>query len=196
MKTYITASILLMSVNIFSQDFDKNAATAKSAYAAGKLEDSRFAMEQMLRELDVAIGKEILKLLPPKMGTMSLNAKDDNVSGGTGAAGLYVHRSYGATPKMTVLDIINNSPLMAGISAMLSMPMIGMGDPNQKQVKVQGYKAMLRKNENSESGKPEYELQVPFNNTLLTLKVDDSNESEILNFANQIPLAKIAQMAQ
>jgi hypothetical protein len=196
MKTYTTALILLISVNIFSQDFSKNAATAKSAYAAGRLEDSRFAMEQMLRELDAAIGREILKLLPPKMGAMSVNAKDDNVSGGTGAAGLYVHRSYGATPKMAVLDIINNSPLMTGISTMLSMPIIGMGDPNQKQVKVQGYKGILRKNENTETGKTDYELQVPFNNTLLTLKVDDTNESEILNFASQIPMPKIAQMAQ
>lgn len=196
MKKYITLTILALSLSAFAQDFAKNAAAAKSAYAAGKLEDSRFAMEQMLRELDVAIGQEILKLLPPNMGTMNVNAKDDNVSGGTGAAGLYVHRTYGAAPKRTEIDIINNSPMIAGLSAMLSMPIIGMGDPNQKQVKVQGYKAILQKNENTETGKMDYELQVPCNNTLLTLKVDDSNESEILNFANQIPLPKIAQMAQ
>ena len=46
-----------------AQDFDKNLASARTAYSAGKLEDARFAMDQMLRDLDIAIGKEIMKML-------------------------------------------------------------------------------------------------------------------------------------
>jgi hypothetical protein len=154
-------------------------------------------MEQMLRELDAAIGKEILKMLPPKMGILNMNVVDDNVTGGGGITGLFVHRTYGTQPKMIQVEIINNSPMLAGLNAILSMPMLGLGgDPNQKQVKVQGYKSILRKNLNTETNKTDYELQVPFNNTLLTLKVDDTNEGEVLNFANLIPLPKIAQMAQ
>jgi hypothetical protein len=34
------------------------------------------------------------------------------------------------------------------------------------------------------------------NNTLVTLKIDDTNEGEITAAANAIPLAKIVQMAQ
>jgi hypothetical protein len=90
---------------------------------------------------------------------------------------------------------MNNSPMIAGLNALLSLPMMG-GDPNQKQVKVQGYKSILRKEIDSETGKTNYELQTPFNNTLLTLKVLDTNEAEILGFANTIPLAKIAEFAQ
>jgi len=197
MKKYFTFIILSVSVSAFAQDFDKNMATAKASYSSGNLEDARFAMEQMLRDLDVMIGKEILKMLPAKMGTLSANVADDNVTGGTGIAGLFVHRTYGVPPKMVVIDIMNNSPLISSLNALLSMPMMGMGgDPNQKQVKVQGYKSILRKNQNTETGKTDYELQVPFNNTLLTLKADDTNEAEILNFANLIPLPKIAQVAQ
>ncbi len=199
MKRYITLLTLTLSISTFAQDFDKNLATAKSSYASGKLEDARFAMEQILRDLDAAIGKEILKMLPAKMGTMNVNAADDNVSGGAGiAAGLFVHRAYGTQPKTATVEILNNSPMISGINAILSLPMIGAmgGDPDQKQVKVQGYKSILRKTLNSETGKTDYELQVPFNNTLLTLKVDDTNEAEILNFANLIPLSKISQMAQ
>ena len=197
MKKYITLALLSFSIVTMGQDFDKNLSSARSAYASGKLEDARFAMEQMLRELDAAIGKEILKMLPTKMGTLNTNAVDDNVTGGGGITGLFVHRTYGAQPKMIQVEIINNSPMMAGLNAILSMPMLGLGgDPNQKQVKVQGYKSILRKNLNTETNKADYELQVPFNNTLLTLKVDDTNEGEILNFANLIPLPKIAQMAQ
>lgn len=197
MKKLITISIVLLLIPAFAQDFDKNLAEAKAAYTTGKLEDARFAMEQMLHELDIAIGKEILKLLPSKLGAMNVNASDDNVTGGTGGAGLFIHRSFGSSPKTSSVELINNSPMIAGINAMLSMPMIGMaGDPNQKQVKVQGYRSILRKNLNTETSKTDYELQIPFNNTLLTLKVDDSNETEILNFGNQFPLPKIAQMAQ
>jgi hypothetical protein len=197
MKKYLFFVLSLVSTLAVAQDFDKNLAAAKSSYASGNLEDARFAMEQMLRDLDATIGREILKMLPEKMGAMTVNSGDDNVTGGAGvAAGLFVHRTYGTGAKTTTMDIINNSPLMAGVTAMLSLPMMGAGDPNQKQVKVQGYKSILRKEVDGETNKPNYELQVPFNNTLLTMKVTDSSENEILGFANAIPLAKIAQLAQ
>lgn len=197
MKKYLIIFIGLVSFSAFAQEFDKNLATAKSSYASGKLEDARFAMEQMLHDLDAAIGKEILKMMPTKMGTMNTNAADDNVTGGAGiAAGLFVHRTYGTGAKTANVEIINNSPMLSGLTAMLSLPMMGNSDPNQKQVKVQGYKSLLRKEVNSETGKTNYELQTPFNNTLLTLRVNDSNEAEIMGFANTIPLAKIAEFAQ
>lgn len=197
MKKYIFPIIILTTFTTYAQEFEKNMATAKSAYASGKLEDARFAMEQMLRDLDVAIGKEILKMLPAKMGALNANAAQDNVTGGAGiAAGLFVQRSYGADPKQANVEIINNSPLIAGLNTLLSLPMMGGGDPNQKHIKVQGYKSMLRKEVDSATGKTNYELQTPFNNTLLTLRVDDTTEAEILSFANLIPLAKIAEFAQ
>jgi len=182
-----------------AQDFDKNLASARSAYGAGKLADARFAMEQMLRELDIAIGKEILKELPAKMGALSYNQKEDNVTGGTsGGLGLMVHRGFGAAPKTGSIEVLNNSPLITSLNAMLSTPILGgmMTNEDQKQVKVQGYKSMLTKNVNSETGKTGYELQIPMNNTLVTLKMDDTTEGEITAAANAIPLAKIAQMAQ
>jgi hypothetical protein len=197
MKKYIVIALGLMSVSLFAQEFNKNLATAKAAYSTGKLEDARFAMEQMLRDLDAAIGKEILKMMPVKLGTLAANSAQDNVTGGAGiAAGLFVQRSYGTGAKTAQVEIINNSPLIGGLNTLLSLPMLTGGDPNQKQVKVQGYKSILRKEVDSETGKTNYELQTPFNNTLLTLKVHDTTEGEILGFANTIPLAKIAEFAQ
>jgi hypothetical protein len=71
-----------------------------------------------------------------------------------------------------------------------------MRDENQKMVKIQGYKSILNKQVNSDTGKTNYELQIPMNNTLVTVKLDDSNEGEITAAANTIPLSKIVQMAQ
>lgn len=198
-KILITALVVFYTLTGYTQDFDKNLASAKTAYSNGKLGDARFAMEQMLRDLDIAIGKEIMKMLPTKLGALAYDAKADNVTGGSGTiTGLFVHREYGMTPKSGDLEIMNNSPMITSLSAMLSNPIMGgmMTDENQKQIKVQGYKSLLTKRVNTETGKTDYELQVPMNNTLLTLKVDDTNEGEITLMANTIPLAKIAQIAQ
>lgn len=191
--------ITLVSAAASAQDFDKNLATAKSSYSSGDLENARFAMEQMLRDLDIAIGKEILKMLPTQAGALKFNEKSDNLTGGSGyGGGLFVHRSYGADAKTASIEIINNSPLINSIQSILTMPVLGgmVRDENQKQVKIQGYKSLLNRNVNSDTGKTNYELQVPMNNTLLTVRMDDTTEQEITAFANTIPMQKIVDIAQ
>jgi len=199
MKNLLYIAALLIGTTAYSQDFDKNIATARSSYGSGDLENARFAMEQMLRDLDMAIGKEILKMLPTQMASLKSNDKEDNLTGGTAfAGGLFVHRSYGMSPKAGQIEIINNSPMINSIQAILTTPILGgmMRDENQKQIKVQGYKSLLTKSVNSETAKTNYELQIPMNNTLVTVRMDDTNEGEITAAANSIPLAKIAQIAQ
>jgi hypothetical protein len=194
---YLLLLSFAFSGSVFSQDFSKNLTAARSSYSSSNLTDARFAMEQMLRDLDVAIGKEVLKLLPEKMDALPANIKEDNVTGSGNAAGLFVHRTYGTAQKKANIDIVNNSPLINSLTALLSMPFVGAAkDANQKIVKVQGYKAILTRNENSDTGKTGYDLQVPMNNTLLTFTMDDAAEADVLRLANDIPLGKIAQMAQ
>ena len=199
MKNFIYILLVLAAFSATAQDFDKNLATAKSSYGSGDLENARFAMEQMLRDLDMAIGKEILKMLPAQIGAMKANDKEDNLTGGAGyVGGLFVHRTYGTSPKSGQIEIINNSPMINSIQMILTTPVLGgmMRDENQKQIKVQGYKSLLTKNVNSETAKTNYELQIPMNNTLVTIKMDESNEADITAAANAIPLAKIAAVAQ
>jgi hypothetical protein len=197
-KSFVFIFAGLISLSAAAQDFDKNISTARSSYTSGNLQDSRFAMEQILRDLDMAIGKEMLKLLPTKIGSLSVNEKEDNLTGTGAYVGLYVQRHYGTTPKRGSVEIINNSPLINSLNAILSMPVLGgmMRDENQKMIKIQGYKSILTKQVNSETGKTGYELQVPMNNTLLTVKMDDTTEGEITAVANSIPLSKIVQMAE
>jgi hypothetical protein len=174
-------------------------ADARATYSSKNLSDSRFAMEQMLKDLDIIIGKDILKLLPAKMDALTANTKADNVTGTGAGAGLFVQRTYGTDKKQAVIDIVNNSPLITSLNALLAVPFVGLGnsaDSDQKIVKVQGYKSILNKNADTDSGKVNYELQIPMNNTLLTFRLDDAKEADILRLAETIPLAKIAQMAQ
>jgi hypothetical protein len=198
MKNIITSIVLVLIATVsFAQDFAKNLETAKSSYAGGNLEDARFAMQQMLNDLDIAIGKEVLKMLPAKLETYASNTQNDNVTGNTGLAGCLVHRDYGADPKLLTLDIMSNSPLVGSLNAILSIPFVGnSGDGTQKTVKIQGYKGILQKNVDTETNKTSYTLQIPLNSTLLTLTVPDTNEGEVLKMANTIPVPQIAKMVQ
>jgi hypothetical protein len=186
-----------LASNVFAQDFSANLASAKSAYAGGNLEDARFAMQNMITDLDIAIGKEVLKMLPQKMETSAANIKSDNVTSNTGLAGAIIHRDYGTEEKRINLDMMSNSPLVGSLNAILSMPFMGnSGDGTQKTVKVQGYKGILQKTVDTETNKTDYTLQIPLNNTLLTLTVPDTNEADILKMANTIPVSDIAKMVQ
>ncbi|HYK77495.1 MAG TPA: hypothetical protein VEV16_10985 [Daejeonella sp.] len=197
MKKLIVILFSLMPLTMWAQDFNKNLATARSSYAAGKLEDSRFAMEQMLQELDITIGKEVLKLLPAKMEVMNMNSSADNVAGTNGFLGVIIHREYGTGDKTAAIDMITNSPLIASINAILSIPFVGnSADGSQKRVKVQGYKALLQKNVDSGNQKVSYELQLPFSSTLLTFKVNGADEGQVLKLAESIPISQIAKMLQ
>ncbi|MBX2968842.1 MAG: hypothetical protein KF803_05700 [Cyclobacteriaceae bacterium] len=183
-----------------AQEFDKSLASAKSAYNSGDLEDARFNLENALREIDAAIGREILKVLPTSLGGLSSDSKNDQVTGMSGGltGGLYVHRAYGNQDKGATIDIISDSPLMAGVNAILSMPMImNSGDSNQKVVKVQGYKSLLTREVDENNQTSGYQLQTPFGSSLLTLDYNGAiSEADLLKVANSLPLEKIIALAQ
>jgi hypothetical protein len=197
MKKSLILFGILFSLAAHAQDFNKNLASARSAYTSGNLEDARFAMQQMLNDIDIIIGREVIKILPAKMDAQASNPKNDNVTANTGLAGVLIHRDYGTGEKTTNLDIMSNSPLIASINAILSIPFIGnSGDGTQKVVKVQGYKGVLQKSVDSETNKSNFTLQIPLNATLLTLAVNNSNEADVLRLANTIPVTEIAKLVQ
>ncbi|WP_423146521.1 hypothetical protein [Rubrolithibacter danxiaensis] len=196
MKTLILTILSLVSgISLYAQNFNKNLATARTAYSAGKLEDSRFAMQQMLQELDLMAGKEVLKILPEKMETLSVNTANDNVSGAAGFAGAVIHRDYGSADKTVSIEIISNSPLISSINAILAIPFIGRGgNGNQKIIKIEGYKALVQKNDTD--SKLSYDVQVPMGSTLLTLKAEGFNEDAVVKFASALPMSDIAKKLQ
>ena len=201
MKNIILA-ILTLSVCtvVMAQDFDKSLASAKSSYSSGNLEDARYNLENALREVDAAIGREVMKVLPTTLGTLAYNVKDDNVSGMSASfAGLYVHRTYGtAEDKNANIDIVSDSPMLAGINAILAMPMVmNSGDGSQKVIKVQGYKSLLNRQADETGKVTGYDVQTPFGNSMLTLHYNGTiTEAEIVKLANSIPLEKIIAIAQ
>jgi hypothetical protein len=194
---FLTLAVALFSSFAFAQDFASNIATAKSSYASGNLEDARFAMQQMLTDLDMAIGKEVLKMLPEKMDALVFNTKSDNVSANSGIVGAMIHRDYGMDDNMMIIEVMTNSPLVGSLNAILNMPFMGnSSDGSQKNVKIQGYKGILQKSVDSETNKTDFTLQIPLNNTLLTFTAPNSTEADVLRLANGIKVSDIAKMVQ
>lgn len=197
MKKLAILLVALLPLLARAQDFNKDLASARTAYSAGKLEDARFAMQQMLNDIDVLVGKEIIKILPAKMDALASNPKEDQVTANTGIAGAQVQRTYGTGTKNATVDIMSNSPLIGSVNAILSIPFVGnSSDGTQKVVKVQGYKGVLQKSVDTETNKENFTLQVPLNSALLTFTVNESNEADVLRLANTIPVTQIAKMVQ
>ena len=193
-KIILFASICFIAHQAGAQEFNKQMAEAKVAYSSGKLDDSRFAMQQMLQELDIVAGKEILKMLPVKMLDQAQNAANDNVSSTSGFFGTVIHRDFGTDEKMITLEIISNSPLLTSINALLSIPLIANNGDN-KMVKIAGYKGLVTKL-SSDATKPEYELQLPVNSSLITLKAPGYTQDQLIQMANTLPVALIMKALQ
>ncbi len=192
---------LCVTIMAEAQEFDKSLATAKTSYNSGNLEDARFNLENALREIDATIGREILKILPTSLNGLNTDTKNDQVTGMSGGitGGLYVHRTYGnPQDKGASINIISDSPMLAGINAILAMPAImNTGNSNQKVVKVQGYKSLLQRETDENDQTTGYMLQIPFANSMLTLEYDGAiSEAEVLKMGNSIPMEKIVKLAQ
>lgn len=194
-RIIILTAFLGFVATTWAQNFPSYVSTAKTSYKAGKLEDAHFALQQMLNEIDVVIGKEVMKLLPQKMDTLKANSKDDNVSANIGFIGATIHRTYGVGKRKAELDIINNSPLLGMLNTFLTNPLFNMGsNGDTKVLKIQGFKARLTKEGTDESGNDNYRVEMPFSNALVTYKLNGTNESEIVGMMNTIPFDEIAKL--
>lgn len=180
-----------------AQDVNTQLGEAQSSYKSGDLQSTRFALQQAINEIDKAIGAEIMKILPASMGGMALVEASDNITAtSSGFAGVFVSRSYGSDEASSAsLQIISDSPLLAGVNALLALPMF-VSDPSQKKIKVGNYRALLQKSED-ENGIISWDVQIPVSATLITLHTTGiDNEKAVSDMASTIPVEQIAKFAQ
>lgn len=195
-KFIIIIAAAFIGSAVSAQEFNNNISAAKTAYKAGNLEETHFALQKAMQELDMIIGKEVLKLLPAKMDSLAANNAEDNVSANVGFAGATILRTYGKYEKKAELSVISNSPLVAMLNGLFNNPMLAkFSDGNSKTIKLQGYKARMEKRENGD-GKIGWELQVPLGSALISFRIDNATEAEAMAMANTIPLAQVAKLIQ
>ncbi len=201
MRTALYLSILITVLTAFSasaQDATASFDEAKSSYEAGDLEQARFALQQSLSLINQAIGQEILGMLPAELGGMATVEGSDDVTGtGLGFAGLFVSRDYSQdTVRTASFGIVSDSPMLGSISSLLSMSVFLGSDPNQKRIKVDGYKALLTKSEDG-MGKVSWEMQLPFGNSLMTFSaLGEDDEDRFTALLDEIPVEEIIKIAE
>jgi hypothetical protein len=196
-------SILTVAVFTFpgafmsAQEVTASLDEALTSYNSDNLEDARFTLQGALNGINQAIGKEILAILPDEMNGIPKVETGDDVTGvNTGFAGLFISRSYMAEDRNASIEIVSDSPLLAGINTILAMPGFMTSDENQKRIKIEGYKALLTRNTDAE-GMVSYDLQMPFSGSLLTFQCAGiEDENEVIAMAKNIPVDEIVTIAR
>ncbi len=87
---YIALSCIITTLS--AQDFKNNISQAQTHYTTGKLQDAHFALQQMMQDLDITIGKEVLKLFPLQLDTLSAINKQQEVFGNSQFTGVTIEK--------------------------------------------------------------------------------------------------------
>ena len=201
MKSRICSAVLLLIMisghGLRAQEVQARLDEASAYYRSEDLENARFTLQEALNEINQALGKEILGILPSDIHGMNRVDGEDEVTGvNTGFAGLFIHRSYKDESRSASVDIISDSPLMAGVNTILAMPGFMTSDPDQKRIKVNNYKALLTRSADEE-GRVSYDVQVPLSSSLLTFQCSGiEDENEVIEMAGTIPVDRIRDISE
>lgn len=190
------AFAVCLNISVNAQNATAKLNEAETAYNAHDLDNARMALQGALNEINLAIGKKILEILPKTLNQMQFDTKADNVSNAGGFSGLFVERTYGTADKTAKVQIMGDSPLLTSLNALLSMPFAVGSQPNEKRLKISGYKSIMKK-ETGENNSVSYHFQIPVNQTLITFDVTGiAEESTVIAMANSLPIDEIAKTAK
>lgn len=197
MKTILsTLFAILLGCALYAQDVNDKLNEAQRAYQAGNFEEARFALQEALQGVNQAIGRDILEILPDNLQGMTAVEGSDNVtSANVGFAGLFVSRRYEGDNTSANIEIMSDSPLVAVVNTFLSLPAIMISDPNQKRVRIDGYRGMQTRNEYED--RVTYEIQIPIGSTLFSFNVSGfDNEKTVSDMLNRLQIGQIAKIAE
>jgi len=185
----------LLTDNSNSSDSNSDAsallASASSSYGSKDLEATRYDLQRSLVAVDVLIGEMILDMLPKELGGLPMvEGNDEHVATATGFAGVYINRTYESSDKSKRIELtlIDDSPMMGAVSAFLSSPLM-VGLAGKKTIKVDGYKGMFEQVEGSDP--IEHNVNIPFNQSLLTMIFLGLSEAEVNKSSAQVPVGQM-----
>ncbi len=192
MKKYVTALLIMSSTIVFGQNqIDTYIKEAQSFIVQKNYKQAQLSLQDAISEINSLIAKQVLESLPKEInGLISQDGEVNANTMGMVGGGMQITKTYKHPSKPdneAELQIVANSPMLAGLSMFLTNPnMLGKG---QKSVRVGTQRAIL-KTESSD-----YEIQIPMNQTLITINARGfASEQEALAFASKLDLAKIKSL--
>jgi hypothetical protein len=171
-------------------------ASAETAFKSGSYGEARYAVQQAMLGVELEIGQQILKSMPPAIGGLKKDTTEDQVtSTGWGWAGLTINREYkGANDKQLTVTIANNSAWMNAVNMYFNNAGYAQSTNEKqkfKQIKVKGYRSLIEYDQNSG-----YKISIPLGQSSLMMiqGVNFANEQEILKAANEIDIDGIKNL--
>ena len=173
-------------------DVNQNINDARTALANQSFSQTRFAIQEAMRGVELQIGENILDGFP--MSVSGLNAqveKDQITSSGYGFVGFNVGRKYqGGNQQVRVL-VNNNSVMVSGVNTYMMNAGYAQnsGDgPQYKRTTVQGNQALITYEESQG-----YKLSVPLGQSTIFVMncINFSTEEEVMTASNVFDLNQI-----
>ena len=169
---------------------------AETAHNAKNYSDARYSLQQALMGVEIQLGRQILRSLPPTVVALPADTMQDKVASTQwGWSNLSIQRAYknNADKQMTIT--IGNAGIYAGL-ATLYFSNAGMMEANAdkqnfKQVKVKGNKAIIQY-EDSKG----YTLIASIGQTSMIVWecINFANEQEVMTAANSFDIDGIKKM--
>ena len=168
---------------------------AETAHGAKNYSDARYSLQQALMGVEIQLGRQILKSLPPSVLSVPADTLQDKVmSTQWGWNNLSIQRVYRKDDKQLTITIGNNS-LYSGMVNMYfanaGMMETNADKQNFKQVRVKGNKAIIQYDDSKG-----YTLMMQMGQTSLIVWecINFANEQEVMTAANSFDIDGIKKM--
>lgn len=182
--------------NTAPPDVNKQITDAETAHKAGNFSDARYSIQQALIGIEIQLGREILKSLPPEVDKLPRDTMQDKVmSTQWGWSNMTIQRIYtDSKDKQLTITIGNNSVYSAFASAYFNNMYMQQADgQNQKskQVRVKGNKAMIEYDDSKG-----YTLIMPMGQSSLIVWecINFADENEVMAAAESFDIEGIKKM--
>ena len=168
---------------------------AETAHGAKNYSDARYSLQQALMGVEIQLGRQILKSLPPSVASVPADTLQDKVmSTQWGWNNLSIQRVYRKDDKQLTITIGNNS-LYSGMVhiyfANAGMMEANADKQNFKQVRVKGNKAIIQYDDSKG-----YTLMMQMGQTSLIVWecINFANEQEVMKAADSFDIDGIKKM--
>lgn len=179
-------------------DVNANIAEARSALGSKSFSQTRYAIQEAMRGVELQIGENILESFPANVNGLNAQTEKDQItSSGYGFVGFNVGRSYqGGNQELGVL-VNNNSVMVSGVNTYMmnaGYSQTNSDGPQYKRTTVQGNKALITYDDSQG-----YKLSVPLGQSTIFVMscVNFSTEDEVMSAADMFDLNQIkAQLGE
>jgi hypothetical protein len=170
-------------------DVKAQMADAETAHGAKNYSDARYSLQQALMGIEIQLGRQILKSLPPTVVSLPADTLQDKVmSTQWGWSNLSIQRVYRKDDKQLTITIGNNGVYSGFVNmyfANAGMMEASNDKQNFKQVRVKGNKAIIQYDDSKG-----YTLMMQMGQTSLIVWecINFANEQEVMTAATSFDI--------